>query len=85
MENYSYRIQISPLDCTGCKNCVYVCPAKEKALVMKDLEEQYNNEKENWTYATEKVGYKEDLISDTTVKGSQFKQPLLEFSGACAG
>lgn len=85
LENYSYRIQISPLDCTGCKNCVYVCPAKEKALVMKDLEEQYNNEKDNWTYATEKVGYKEDLISDTTVKGSQFKQPLLEFSGACAG
>ncbi|MDY6064838.1 MAG: pyruvate:ferredoxin (flavodoxin) oxidoreductase [Finegoldia sp.] len=86
LEDYEFRIQVSPLDCTGCGNCADVCPAKEKALIMKPFEEQVREQKDNWTYATEEVGYKEDLLDpQQSVKNSQFKQPLLEFSGACAG
>ena len=85
MEDVEFRIQISPLDCTGCGNCADVCPAKEKALVMVPLEEEYEVQAENWKYAIENVSVKADRMSDTTLKGSQFKQPLLQFSGACAG
>lgn len=85
LENYTFRIQVSPLDCTGCGNCADVCPAKEKALIMKPFEEQLEAQGDLWKYAHEKVGYKEDAMPDTTLKGTQFKQPLLEFSGACAG
>ncbi len=85
LEDYTFRIQVSTQDCTGCGNCADVCPAKNKALIMKPFAEQYENQKDNWYYAHEKVGYKSDLMPTTTVKGSQFKQPLLEFSGACAG
>ena len=85
MEEYEFRIQVSPLDCTGCGNCADICPAPKKALLMKPFEEQVENEKDNWTYAHKEVGYKEDVMDDMTLKGSQFKQPLLEFSGACAG
>ncbi|MBZ2175920.1 pyruvate:ferredoxin (flavodoxin) oxidoreductase [Schnuerera sp. xch1] len=85
LEGLEYRMQVSTLDCTGCGVCANICPAKEKALVMKPFEEQYEVESENWDYAVEKIEPKNDLMSDTTVKGSQFKQPLLEFSGACAG
>ena len=56
MDKFEYRIQISPLDCTGCGNCADVCPAKEKALIMKPFEEQHLAQKDNWTYAVEKVG-----------------------------
>ncbi len=83
LEQYSFRIQVSPLDCTGCGNCVDVCPAREKALVMKPLESQMG-EAENWEYAM-KLSPKPNPMSPYTVKGSQFEQPLLEFSGACAG
>ena len=85
MEGYEFRIQVSPLDCTGCGNCADVCPAPQKALLMKPFEEQVEKEKDNWYYAHEEVGYKEDVMDPMTLKGSQFKQPLLEFSGACAG
>ena len=85
LEDYTFRIQVSTQDCTGCGNCADVCPAKNKALIMKPFAEQYEKQKDNWYYAHEKVGYKSDLMPTTTVKGSQFKQPLLEFSGACAG
>ena len=85
LEGYEFRIQISPLDCTGCGNCADVCPAPNKALIMKAFEEQVEKEKDNWTYAHEEIGYKEELMEPTTVKASQFRQPLLEFSGACAG
>jgi len=81
---YRFRIQVSPLDCTGCGNCVDVCPAKNKALVMKPLESQ-SAEIGNWTYCTEKVGYKEVVDKTRSVKNLQFAQPLFEFSGACAG
>jgi pyruvate-ferredoxin/flavodoxin oxidoreductase len=83
-DGLEYRIQVSTLDCTGCGVCVDVCPAKEKALIMKPLEEQAAKELENWDYAMT-VSIKDDLMSKNTVKGSQFAQPLLEFSGACAG
>ena len=85
MDGYDFRIQVSPLDCTGCGNCADVCPAPKKALLMKPFEEEVEKEKDNWEYAHEEVGYKEDVMDPMTIKGSQFKQPLLEFSGACAG
>lgn len=84
LEGLQYRIQVSPLDCTGCGNCANVCPAKGKALVMKPLEEQVEVQSENWDYAMT-VSVKDDLMAVNNVKGSQFSQPLLEFSGACAG
>ena len=79
-------MQLSPMDCTGCGNCADVCPAKEKALVMKPFETQ-EAEVENWEIAaaTTKVAPKGDIMAPNTVKGSQFRQPLIEFSGACAG
>ena len=80
---YVYRMQVSPLDCTGCGNCVEVCPAKTKALEMKPLDEQRKEEK-NWEFAM-KLPKPEVAINPATVKGSQFLQPLFEFSGACAG
>ena len=83
LEGLKYRMQISYLDCTGCGNCADVCPAKEKALIMKPFSAQ-ERQKEMWDFAMT-VSPKEDLVQPNTIKGSQFKQPLLEFSGACAG
>lgn len=79
-----YKIQVSVLDCTGCGNCADICPAKEKALIMKPLETQ-EAEVNNWEYLNNNVTYKNDLAPLNTVKNSQFAQPLLQFSGACAG
>lgn len=84
LNQYQFRMQISPYDCTGCGSCVNVCPAKEKALVMESLESQLK-EAENWTYAVEKVAIKKDAVNAKTVKNSQFAKPYFEFSGACAG
>ncbi len=84
-EGLTYRMQVSPLDCTGCGNCVDVCPAKTKALVMKPLDSQTETETVNWNFAMKEVAPKEDLVPANNVKNSQFKQPLIEFSGACAG
>ena len=83
LENYTYRIQVSPLDCLGCGACVQVCPAKEKALTMKPLDSQ-EKEVKNWEYAVS-LTKKKNPLAKNTVKGSQFETPLLEFSGACAG
>ncbi len=83
LENMNFKIQISPLDCTGCGNCAEVCPAKEKALIMKPIDTQ-TEQIENWNYAM-KLETKENPLNVGTLKGSQFEQPLLEFSGACAG
>ena len=80
-----YKIQVDTMDCTGCGNCADVCPAKEKALVMKPLETQTEVEIPNWEFAVSQVSYKGDLVEGKTVKDSQFKTPLHEFSGACAG
>ena len=80
-----FKIQLSPLDCTGCGNCADVCPAKEKALVMKPLETQLH-ETQNWDFVSKKVSYKDTIAQkNKNVKNSQFAQPLFEFSGACAG
>ncbi|WP_350342683.1 pyruvate:ferredoxin (flavodoxin) oxidoreductase [Proteinivorax tanatarense] len=78
-----YRLQVTPLDCTGCGNCVDVCPAKKKAITMEPLETQIS-EKDNWEFAVTLTD-KSDRTNIETLKGSQFVQPLLEFSGACAG
>ena len=82
-ENYTYRLQVDPLDCQGCGSCANVCPAKNKALVMEPLESQMP-EQANWDYCLT-LSKKENPMDKFTVKGSQFEQPLYEFSGACAG
>lgn len=84
-EGLEYRMQISPLDCTGCGNCADICPAPQKALVMVDAEKETPKQLDNWEYASKHLPYKDNLMNKYTVKGSQFAQPLLEFSGACAG
>ena len=83
-EGLKFRIQISPLDCTGCGNCADICPSKKKALVMKPLGTQKDIQVPNHKFSTE-LPVRDDVMAPTTVKGSQFRQPLFEFSGACAG
>lgn len=84
-KEYKFRIQVTPLDCTGCGNCVDVCPAPKKAIKLEPIETQLD-QIANWEYMHHKVGYKDSVIDKTkTVKGSQFAQPLFEFSGACSG
>ena len=88
MAGYNFVMTVSALDCTGCGSCVNVCPGKkgEKALNMMPLETQIA-EQEVFNYALSLPDKKEvfEKFKETTIKGSQFKQPLLEFSGACAG
>ena len=79
-----YTIGVTPLDCTGCGNCAQVCPAPGKALIMKPMETQ-EEQIEAWDYAVKDVTPKKNPMNKNTVKGSQFEQPLFEFSGACAG
>ena len=88
MADYTFGIVVSAYDCTGCGSCANVCPGKKgaKALAMENMEANADAQK-YFDYAV-KLPQKEDVIAkfkETTVKGSQFKQPLLEFSGACAG
>ena len=86
-DGLEFRIQVSPLDCTGCDNCVDVCPGKkgEKALVMKPLASQMP-EADNFAYMVKNVKSKQKLVDiQSNVKNSQFATPLFEFSGACAG
>ena len=84
-EGLQFRIQVSPLDCTGCGNCVDVCPAKTKALELKPLIEQ-DEEIARWNHISENVTYKSHLVDrEKNIKSSQFAKPLFEFSGACAG
>ena len=79
---YKFALAVSPLDCMGCTVCVSTCPVK--ALSMKPQESQAAQQ-EVFDYMVAKVAPKTDVEDTTTVKGSQFKQPLLEFSGSCAG
>ncbi len=83
-EIYAYTMTVSVMDCTGCGSCVSVCPAKTKALTMKPLASQLEEQKV-FDYGVEKVSRKQTPFAKETVKGSQFEQPLFEFSGACAG
>ncbi len=84
IEGMEYSLQISPQDCTSCGNCVQVCPARTKAIEMVPLEEELETGKINWDYAMT-IKAKPDLVNKFNVRGSQFQEPLLEFSGACAG
>jgi pyruvate-ferredoxin/flavodoxin oxidoreductase len=83
-EPLQYFMAVTPLDCSGCGNCAQVCPAPGKALVMQP-QDTLADQMEAWDYSMDKVSPKKNPMSKTTVKGSQFEQPLLEFSGACAG
>ncbi|MFP3912783.1 MAG: pyruvate:ferredoxin (flavodoxin) oxidoreductase [Desulfobacteraceae bacterium] len=84
LKGLRFKIQISPLDCTGCGNCAHICPAKEKALIMKPLNTQTEAEVPNHVFST-KLPAADQYMPMTSVKGSQFRQPLFEFSGACPG
>lgn len=84
LESYQFGIVVSPLDCMGCGSCANICPAPGKALKMVPQESQLV-EQDSFDYAVANVTKKETMFKKTTVKGSQFEQPLLEFSGACAG
>ena len=84
LKEYYFKIQVDTLDCMGCGNCADICPAKKKALVMKPLESQTPLQVPFHEYSVD-LPVRDDLTSRTSVKGSQFRQPLLEFSGACAG
>ncbi len=84
IKGYHFRIQVSPLDCLGCGNCADICPSKKGALEMKPLSTQ-SDQSPNFDFVTESVPVRDDLMKRNSVKGSQFRQPLMEFSGACAG
>jgi pyruvate-ferredoxin/flavodoxin oxidoreductase len=84
LKGYLFRIQVNTLDCLGCGNCADICPSKKKALVMKPLETQTPLQVPLHEFAVQ-LPVHDNLVGRTTVKGSQFCQPLLEFSGACAG
>lgn len=86
VKGYKYKIQVSPLDCTGCELCAQNCPSKEKSLVMVPLEEEIDNkEQENADYLFQNVTYKSDLTGKESVKGIGFAKPYFEFHGACPG
>ncbi|SCX79035.1 pyruvate:ferredoxin (flavodoxin) oxidoreductase [Desulfoluna spongiiphila] len=84
LKEYKFRIQVNAMDCLGCGNCADICPAKTPALVMKPIASQAEAQAENFEFS-KTVEYKEGLLKRESVKGSQLMQPLLEFSGACAG
>ncbi|MCR5481795.1 MAG: pyruvate:ferredoxin (flavodoxin) oxidoreductase [Clostridia bacterium] len=83
--DYRFGIAISALDCTGCGSCVNVCPARIKALDMVPAPEVTEEEQKVFDYCVANVDEKPIPFKENTVKGSQFKKPLLEFSGACPG
>ncbi len=84
LKGYNFRIQVHPLDCQGCGNCADICPAKKPALVMRPLNTQSAEQIPNQEFA-ETLPARDDLVKRESVKGSQFYQPLMEYSGACAG
>ena len=84
LKDYQFAIMVNTLDCMGCGNCADICPAKKKALVMKPLETQMEKQVPLYEYSLT-LPIRDDLAKRATIKGSQFCQPLLEFSGACAG
>ncbi len=84
LKGYYFRVQVNTLDCMGCGSCAAICPAKKPALIMQPLETQTELQVPNHQYSL-KIPVRGDAVKRNTVKGSQFQQPLLEFSGACAG
>ena len=79
-----FRIQVSPLDCTGCGNCADICPSKKKALVMEPMADIGGAEEENYNFSNT-LPSTDPFFKPGTIKSSQFSTPLFEFSGACAG
>nr|P94692.1 RecName: Full=Pyruvate:ferredoxin oxidoreductase; Short=PFOR; Short=POR; AltName: Full=Pyruvate synthase [Desulfocurvibacter africanus]7PLM_A Chain A, Pyruvate:ferredoxin oxidoreductase [Desulfocurvibacter africanus]7PLM_B Chain B, Pyruvate:ferredoxin oxidoreductase [Desulfocurvibacter africanus]CAA70873.1 pyruvate-ferredoxin oxidoreductase [Desulfocurvibacter africanus subsp. africanus DSM 2603] len=84
LKGYKFRIQINTLDCMGCGNCADICPPKEKALVMQPLDTQRDAQVPNLEYAA-RIPVKSEVLPRDSLKGSQFQEPLMEFSGACSG
>ncbi|MBP9998918.1 MAG: 4Fe-4S dicluster domain-containing protein, partial [Bacteroidales bacterium] len=84
LKGYKFALATSVDDCTGCANCVDVCPSKEKALTMAAYQDN-TAEQANYDYLNSKVGYKKLFDPKSNMKNAQFAQPLFEFSGACAG
>jgi pyruvate-ferredoxin/flavodoxin oxidoreductase len=84
LKGYHFRMQVNTLDCLGCGNCADICPSKKKALLMKPIATQTPLQVPNHEFAVE-LPVRDTLMKRTSLKGSQFCQPLLEFSGACAG
>ncbi len=84
MEDFKFRMQVNPLDCQGCGNCADICPSKNCALEMKSQASQFEAQMGNYKFS-KTIKYKTEILKRETVKGSQLFQPLLEFSGACAG
>ncbi len=81
-----FTLGISALDCTGCGSCAEVCPARKKALGMQATDDEYvQQQQDKFNYLFGTVTEKEVPFKEDTIKGSQFKQPLMEFSGACPG
>ena len=86
LKGLKYKIQVSPLDCTGCELCAQNCPSKEKSLVMVPLEEELKKgEQEKADFLFKNVKYKDDLMNKQSVKGIGFSRPYFEFHGACPG
>lgn len=85
LEGLEFKIQVSTLDCTGCMSCVRVCPAPKKALQAQPIDTQTEVQVPNWEFAVNNISIKDDLMKKDSIKGSQLSQPLVEFSGACAG
>ncbi|NLJ57923.1 MAG: pyruvate:ferredoxin (flavodoxin) oxidoreductase [Tissierellia bacterium] len=85
IKDMQYHLAVSALDCTGCSNCVDVCPAKEKAISMEPLAINREQYIKDWEFTKNIVSKDLPVNQAKTVKGSQFRKPLLEFSGACAG
>lgn len=83
LDGLNFRIQVYPEDCLGCGSCAEVCPAK--ALTLEPLAELRAEQAANLAFAQKHIALKDGLLPRDTVKGSQLQQPLLEFSGACAG
>ena len=79
---YKYTMSVSPLDCMGCGECITVCPVGAIEMVPQESQAE---EQPVFNYLVANVGKKPGMPADNTVKGSQFNQPLLEFSGSCAG
>ncbi len=84
LKGLGFRMQVNTLDCLGCGNCADICPAKTPALVMRPMETQTEVEVPNFDFS-QTIAPKDTLMARNTVKGSQFQQSLMEFSGACAG
>ena len=82
---FKFTMSVSPLDCMGCGECITVCPKAGDGAIQMVPQESQAAEQQVFDYLVANVGKKDSGIADTTPKGSQFNQPLLEFSGSCAG